>query len=290
MHWEKLGDLLTNLMWLWLALLILQPVVRQSMLAAARQGWFRKLELSRSSRVIALIHRKESVNVMGMPVLEYMDIEDSEAVLRAIRLTAPDVPIDLILHTPGGVSLAAEQIARALGRHKAKVTVFVPHYAMSGGALVALAANELVMSPDAVLGALDPMVGHFPAASVISAAGKKSVIDLDDDTFILLDQAKKATIQMKSALKNVLLLRMKEEEAEKIADCFTAGIWTPDYPISVGQLEEIGVKVNTSLPTEVFQFMSMFPQSDQLRPSVDFIPLPYTQPVLPPPAHGSERR
>jgi len=43
-------------------------------------------------------------------------IEDSEQVLRAIRFTPPDVPIDLILHTPGGLVLATEQIARALIR------------------------------------------------------------------------------------------------------------------------------------------------------------------------------
>ncbi len=37
----------------------------------------------------------------------------------------------LIIHTPGGLVLAAQQIAHALGSHEAKVTVFVPHYAMS---------------------------------------------------------------------------------------------------------------------------------------------------------------
>ena len=34
--------------------------------------------------------------------------------------------------TPGGLVLAATQIARAIQGHKGKVTVFVPHYAMSG--------------------------------------------------------------------------------------------------------------------------------------------------------------
>ena len=56
----------------------------------------------------------------------YINIEDSEAVLRAIRLTPDDQPIDLILHTPGGLVLAAEQIAKALVDHKGKVTVFIP--------------------------------------------------------------------------------------------------------------------------------------------------------------------
>ena len=88
------------------------------------------------------------------------------AVLRAIKLTDDDVPIDLILHTPGGLVLAAEQIAHALKNHPAKVTVMVPHYAMSGGTLISLAADEIVLDDNAVLGPVDPQLGQQPAASV----------------------------------------------------------------------------------------------------------------------------
>jgi hypothetical protein len=73
----------------------------------------------------------------------YIDINDSEDVLRAVQMTDVDVPTDLVLHTPGGLVLAALQIAKAVRGHKAKVTVFVPHYAMSGGTLIALAADDV---------------------------------------------------------------------------------------------------------------------------------------------------
>jgi len=43
------------------------------------------------------------------------------------------------------------------------VTVFVPHYAMSGGTLIALTADEIVMDPNAVLGPVDPQIGNMPA-------------------------------------------------------------------------------------------------------------------------------
>src|SRR5207244_3355657 len=91
----------------------------------------------------------------------------------AILLTPPEMRVDLIAHTPGGLVLAAEQIAFALKRHRGKVTVFVPHYAMSGGALIALAGDEIVMDPNAVLGPVDPQLGNqqaaFPAASILRA-------------------------------------------------------------------------------------------------------------------------
>ncbi len=55
------------------------------------------------------------------------------------------MPLDLVLQTPGGLVLASLQIAQAIRDHRGKVTVFVPHYAMSGGTLIALAADEIAM-------------------------------------------------------------------------------------------------------------------------------------------------
>ena len=48
------------------------------------------------------------------------------------------------------------------------MTAFVPHYAMSGGTLIALAADEIVMYEDAVLGPVDPQLGQYPAASILT--------------------------------------------------------------------------------------------------------------------------
>jgi ClpP class serine protease len=113
--------------------LIVLPALGRRQLAAARRGTIRALERKNGSRVIVLIHRQETVGLMGYPLYKYIDIEDSEQLLRAIKLTDDDVPIDIVLHTPGGLVLAAEQIAFALLKHPAKITVYVPHYAMSGG-------------------------------------------------------------------------------------------------------------------------------------------------------------
>src|SRR4051812_4324216 len=60
-----------------------------------------RIEEARKSRVIAMIHRQESASILGVPVSASISIDDSEAILRAIRLTPPEQPIDIILHTPG---------------------------------------------------------------------------------------------------------------------------------------------------------------------------------------------
>ncbi len=275
MNWHNFTGSLSNLYWAAIAFLLLQPVIRQRMLDWARQTMMRNIELKRQSRVISLIHRKEIVNIFGFPLVQYVDIQDSEAILRAIHLTSAEVPLDLILHTPAGLSFSAEQIARALNRHKGKVTVFVPHYAMSGGTLIALAADELVMSPDAVLGALDPTIGRFPAASVLTVSQRKKPEDIDDETFLLVDQAGKAVAQMKQLVALLLRRHRSGEKADELAHLLTSGRWTQDYPITIEEAVELGLAVREEMPVEIFQYMNLFPQSGQQRPSVDFIPLPY---------------
>jgi ClpP class serine protease len=264
-----------DVLWIFLILSSLQPILRQRWLEARRAQAFQRLESRRKSRLIGLIHRQETMSFLGFPVARYIDIEDSERVLRAIALTAPTVPIDLILHTPGGLVLAAEQIAFALQRHEAKVTVFVPHYAMSGGMLIALAADDIVMGQNAVLGPVDPQLGQSPAASIIKVLERKPIGEVDDETIIQADLAEKALRQVEATVRELLRDRMPEKQAATLAHTLASGTWTHDYPIRVGEARELGLKVSTELPDEVFEMMGLYPQTTQRRPSVEYIPLPY---------------
>jgi ClpP class serine protease len=269
---------LLNFLWIFLVIAALQPVVRQKILDAARTRILRQFEQQRGTRAIVLIHRQETLALLGFPLARYIDIQDSEQVLRAIKLTDPDVPIDLILHTPGGLVLAAEQIAFGLCRHPAKVTVFVPHYAMSGGTLIALAADEIVMDENAVLGPVDPQVGEYPAASVLAVVGQKDLNEVDDKTLILADVARKAVAQVRSTLQRIVADRLSPDRARELAELLTSGRWTHDYPISVDEARQLGFPVSTQVPEEVYKLMSLYPQTTQRRPSVEYIPIPYSAP------------
>jgi ClpP class serine protease len=269
---------LIDLLWLFLILSSLQPVIRQRLLEAQRLRAFRKLEEDRQSRAIGLIHRQETMSFLGFPIARYIDIEDSERLLRAIQLTDAQVPIDLILHTPGGLVLAAAQIAQALRRHRAKVTVFVPHYAMSGGTLIALAADEIVMGENAVLGPVDPQLGQSPAASIIKVLERKPIKEIDDETIILADVSEKALRQVDRTVRALVGDRMSEEKGGALAHLLSSGTWTHDYPITVGEAREMGLPVSTTMPAVVFDLMQLYPQTTQRRPSVEYIPLPYGPP------------
>jgi ClpP class serine protease len=267
-----------SLLWIFFIISSLQPIIRQKMLEAARWRMLDKLEHHRNSRVIALIHRQETLSLLGFPLMRYIDIDDSEAILRAIKLTDDDVPIDLILHTPGGLVLAAEQIAHALKKHPAKVTVLVPHYAMSGGTLISLAADEIVMDDNAVLGPVDPQLGQQAAASILKVVERKDINEVDDSTIILADVAEKAIRQVKATVNGLLRDQMGAERAEQVATTLSTGVWTHDYPISVGEARELGLTVSTDMPKEVYKLMGLYPQTAQRRPSVEYIPTPYRSP------------
>jgi ClpP class serine protease len=266
-----IGDIL----WLFFMFSALQPIVHQKVLEASRLRVLGRFERARKSRVISLVHRQETMSFLGFPVMRYIDVNDSEEVLRAIKLTDPDCPIDLIIHTPGGLVLAAGQIAHALRRHRAKVTVFVPHYAMSGGTLIALAADEIVMDPNAVLGPVDPQLGQQPAASVLKVLEAKKPEDIDDDTLILADVSRKAIVQVHRTVQDLLSERMSAEQASALAEKLSTGVWTHDYPITSEEGKSLGLPISTEVPQEVYDFMRLFPQPTRTRPAVEYVPARY---------------
>ncbi len=265
------------LLWFFFLFFFLTPILRRYALNKARETLIRMIEQRRKSRVITLIHRQESVGFFGIPLIRYINIEDSEQVLRAIRLTPPDMPIDLIIHTPGGLALASTQIANALVKHKGPVRVIIPHYAMSGGTLIALAADEIIMDPNAVLGPVDPQLQGIPAASIIKVLEKKELKDVDDQTIIMADVAEKAIEQMVNYVKWLLMENgMDREKAERIALELATGKYTHDFPLGVEKLRELGLNISTEVPEEVYQLMDLYPQPMGAQvPSVQYIPIPY---------------
>ncbi len=266
-------DPISLLWWLFIFYLLMAPQLQHRAIQNARRKVMEALARKRGSSVITLIHREESIGLFGIPFYKFIDIDDSESVLRAIRSTPPDTPIDLIIHTPGGLVLAASQIARALKKHPAKTTVIVPHYAMSGGTLIALAADEIIMDENAVLGPVDPQLGQFPAPSLIKVVEKKSIDKVDDQTLILADVAEKAINQVRSLVAWLLEDKLGRERAEEVARILTEGRWTHDYPITVEVAKELGLPVSTDVPAEVYQLMELFPQPLKTRTqSVEFFP------------------
>jgi len=239
-------------------------VSQHKMLQFERREMINKIEKQRGTKVITLIHRQESVNFLGIPVRQYIKIEDAEAILRAIRSVPPDKPIDLILHTPGGLLLPAYQIARTLKDHKGKVTVFIPHYAMSGGTLIALAADEIVMDKNAVLGPVDPQLmvnkTSMPAVSVIKIPDYKKWSEIEDSTIIMYDQALKSLKQVKTMVSYLL---KDQKNLNLIINNLVLGKVTHDYPLFYEDVRKLGLHVSTDMPSKIYKLMDLFGASSK---------------------------
>jgi ClpP class serine protease len=263
---------ITDLVWVFFIVSSLQPLLKRRMLESTRRRLIAEIEGKRGSRVILLAHRQETMSFLGFPIVRYIDLNDLEEIVHVIRLTDPNVPIDLILHTPGGLALAATQIARAINRRKGKVTVIVPHYAMSGGTLIALAADEIVMSDHAVLGPVDPQLGQYPAASLLRTVAEKSKDKLDDETLILADQAKKAIKQIEATLRELLEGKYPDSVSDTLAVMLSEGKWTHDFAITLDFAKMLGLHVSSDIPAEILELMTLYPQPVRRNPTVEYLP------------------
>jgi ClpP class serine protease len=266
-----------DIFWLFFILSALQPMMQKRLLDFSRQRLISKIENDRGSRVILLVHRQETMSFLGFPVYKYISVDDSEEVIRAIHMTDKDIPIDLILHTPGGLVLASLQIAQAIKKHKGKVTAFVPHYAMSGGTLISLAAREIVMSDSAVLGPVDPQLGQYPAASVLKVIARKPIEDIEDQTLIMADQAEKAIFQVRESVKELMDGKPTNGKVDELARLLSEGTWTHDFPITYERAKALGLPVNSNIPDDVLKLMALYPQPTRTQPSVEYLPGPRTR-------------
>jgi ClpP class serine protease len=272
-------DALLNNFWvIFLIFSVLWPRFRQQALDRSRRNELLALGRSRGSNVITIIHRQETLSLFGLPIARYIDIDDSEAVLRAIRLTPDETPIDIVIHTPGGIALAATQIAFALDAHPARTTVMIPHYAMSGGTLIALAADEIHMDPHAVLGPVDPQLGDasgvYPATSILKVVELKSVDEIDDRTLILAEESRKAVAQISDIVRSLVKEPYGVEKTEEIVEELVSGKYTHDFPITAQETCTLfGECVRMDLPGEVYRLMNLYKmEARPRRPSVEFVP------------------
>lgn len=273
-----IGFIVTNLWIIFFVLLLLIPALHRATLASSRRSLLTQLAQKLNSQVITLIHRQEVVSFLGIPIARYIDIDDSEDVLRAIRTAPENAAITAIMHTPGGIALAASQIAFALASHKGKKTVIVPHFAMSGGTLIALAADEIIMDEHAVLGPVDPQFVEgsqsYPAVSILKVAQYKKPENMDDRTLILYDQASKAVEQTETIVRKIMHGRYDERVIQNVVEELVKGKYTHDYPITAEEASAMGLRVSTSVPVEVYQLMALYKMEVRgRRPGVEYVPV-----------------
>lgn len=151
--------------------------------------------------------------------------------------------LTLILHTPGGDGNAAESIIEYLISKFDYIEVIIPTYAMSAGTIMALAADQIIMSSHSQLGPIDSQLfinnSQVSAQSVVDQFEKAKAEIAENPDLItvwypilqtigpaLLQEAQNALDYGSKIVINWLTKRMfkkdpnKEEKAQKVAEYF----------------------------------------------------------------------
>ncbi len=262
---------LSTVFFVFFLIMVLQPILMGRMFALRRAQAIRVIERKRGSRVITMIHRQEKRSLFGFSMSSQIGLEDAQSIISAIKATPDNTPIDIVLHTPGGLVIASMQIARAIEAHPAKVTVFVPIYAMSGGTLMALAADEIVMGEFSMLGPIDPQIMGISAASIIAARDAKPIEHVSDIALVLADVSDKATAQVKRGAVEIMTPRLARDKAEALAETLTSGQWTHDYALTPVEATDLGLPITVGLPQGVLDLMTLYP-SPVKQSAVEFLP------------------
>jgi hypothetical protein len=222
----------------------------------------RKLESRRNTKALCIIHedgmREENVGLVS--AVEILDF---------LRSTAPDQSLDIILHSPGGNALHGLQIARALKTHKGKVTVFVPYFAYSAGTIIALAADEIVMSPQAVLGPIDVQTGievpeigggvvTAPASAFISLKRQKPKSKIYTSLLAHADYCAEFEKQHHKNMVELMVGTYSRRHANHIVHTLNNGKLSHGYPITFQKAKSLGLKVSDQMPDEPMDIVEYF--------------------------------
>lgn len=110
--------------------------------------------------------------------------EDLNGFMSVIYGMAWHKPLTLIIHTPGGVTNAAETIVAYLRAKFPSIEVIIPAYAMSAGTMISLAAERVIMGRQSQLGPIDPQMpfgGRFISARAVVDQFEKAKSEILSD-------------------------------------------------------------------------------------------------------------
>jgi ClpP class serine protease len=220
-----------------------------------------RLELSRGSRVLCMIHRASMES-------DFIDTETTADVLAALQAIERNAPLDIILHTPGGLGYEGMQIARAIKAHRGRKTVFVPYFAMSAGTIISLAADAVVMSEHAALGPIDAQVPieflemFVPTRAILSVVESKPKSHVHDELLQAAIECKRDIAEHHRNALELMAGTYSSMVANRIAHRLNDGNLTHGFPLTSSGARKLGLKVTNDMPLEAIEIVRAFRRSN----------------------------
>ncbi|MFA5349538.1 MAG: S49 family peptidase [Candidatus Paceibacterota bacterium] len=136
-----------------------------------RRDYLKKLHQLTGRNVIA--YYSGWLQKQAAPPLIFINDNDKNGFMSALKGMDRSKGLDLILHTPGGETAATESLVDYLrSLFGTDIRAFVPQLAMSAGTMVACACKEIFMGKHSSLGPIDPQFNGIPCHGVIEEFAK----------------------------------------------------------------------------------------------------------------------
>jgi ATP-dependent protease ClpP protease subunit len=140
-------------------------------------------ELPHAPMIVDLIHDITDDRSAGGAAFR-IEFGEATKILDQIAAAKENQPIEIVLHTLGGYSLAAELIAAAMKARKGPTKAYVPYIAMSGGTMVALSADFIAMGKNAALGPIDTQYYGYSGDSFRRLRQEKTLDKISDQVLL----------------------------------------------------------------------------------------------------------
>ena len=226
---------------------------------------FRKKVETSNTLLIEFIHDLGDEFIGRDSAQQQIVFDEAFEAVASIRQANPRSKIVIVLHTLGGYARPAHMIALALKQHlklaKAHnpkrdphVIAYVPYVAMSGGAMIALAAEKVVMDPTASIGPIDTIYGGFPTETYHDLLDKKGPLATQDVLVMLAHEAEKYERYAIRVAREIVHPNHKAEgrAVNFLADYLSAGTISHSEAISPEDAEKLGMNISTKIPSEIY--------------------------------------
>lgn len=184
-----------------------------------------------------------------------LNIERLEAPLKQAFAVKAAPAVALIVNSPGGSAAQSHLIARRIRalaeKHEKRVLVFVEDVAASGGYMIAVAGDEIVVDPSSILGSIGVVAASFGFQGLIERFGVERRVHTAGTRKLMLDPflperpddvAHLEALQQEIHAMFIALVRerrgklLKEDEP----DLFSGAFWTGGRAIALGLADRLG--------------------------------------------------
>lgn len=228
----------------------------------------RKQQKLEQENIMAIIHNNDDSILLKDISGKMITIKTQMDFIKSYEKLDKDSDISLILHTTGGDLSSAEAITNFILNHtgKGKFICYIPYYSYSGGCMIALACDEIVMRKNAIIGPCDAQkpMGSFSiysVASIVDAVNykKENREKISEEWLASSYDAKLCQERQKKYLEKLIKYnKFTEQIGNTIYDEFFSGKYNHDKTFSAQETKELGVNVTIvdEMPSKIKNVIS----------------------------------